>query len=129
MFIGPGEREDAVAGAYACVPSRRAGRSARRQGGKELDQAVGHDLDGNRRKDQAHQPGHHIDSGLPHDFPDPAGGFAASLLKFGGIFAITQIPLAISEGLLTVLVVNTLTRFNAQELQGLPLFAGNGGKA
>ena len=62
-------------------------------------------------------------------FPDPAGGFAASLLKFGGIFAITQIPLAISEGLLTVLVVNTLTRFNAQELQGLPLFAGNGGKA
>ena len=62
-------------------------------------------------------------------FPDPVGGFAASLLKFGGIFAITQIPLAISEGLLTVLVVNTLTRFNAQELQGLPLFAGNGGKA
>ena len=51
------------------------------------------------------------------------------MLKFGGIFAITQIPLAISEGLLTVLVVNTLARFNDQELQGLPLFAGNGGKA
>ena len=40
-------------------------------------------------------------------FPDPAGGFVAALLKFGGIFAITQIPLAISEGLLTVLVVNS----------------------
>ena len=55
-------------------------------------------------------------------FPDPAGGFAASLSKFGGIFAITQIPLAISEGLLTVLVVNALTRFNAEELKGMPLF-------
>lgn len=56
-------------------------------------------------------------------FPDPTGGFAASLLKFGGIFAITQIPLAVSEGLLTVLVVNALTRFNAEELKNLPLFA------
>ena len=55
-------------------------------------------------------------------FPDPVGGFAASLSKFGGIFAITQIPLAISEGLLTVLVVNALTRFNAEELKGMPLF-------
>ena len=56
-------------------------------------------------------------------FPDPAGGFMASLAKFGGIFALTQIPLAISEGLLTVLVVNALTRFNADELKALPLFA------
>jgi cobalt/nickel transport system permease protein len=55
-------------------------------------------------------------------FPDPAGGFVASLAKFGGIFAITQIPLAISEGLLTVLVVNALARFNAEELQSMPLF-------
>lgn len=56
-------------------------------------------------------------------FPDPVGGFSVSLAKFGGIFAITQIPLAISEGLLTVLVVNALARFNAEELAGLPLFA------
>ncbi len=56
-------------------------------------------------------------------FPDPAGGFTASFAKFAGIFAITQIPLAVSEGLLTVLVVNTLTRFNADELKALPLFA------
>lgn len=55
-------------------------------------------------------------------FPDPAGGFAGSFSKFGAIFAITQIPLAISEGLLTVLVVNALRRFNAEELQKLPLF-------
>lgn len=62
-------------------------------------------------------------------FPDPAGGFTASLFKFGGIFAITQIPLAISEGLLTVLVVNALTRFNAEELRHLPLFARRGAQA
>lgn len=62
-------------------------------------------------------------------FPDPVGGVAASLLKFGGIFALTQIPLAISEGLLTVLVVNAMARFNAAELQGLPLFARRGVQA
>lgn len=56
-------------------------------------------------------------------FPDPVGGFMASALKFGSIFALTQIPLAITEGLLTVLVVNTLARFNAEELRQLPLFA------
>ena len=54
-------------------------------------------------------------------FPDPASGLAGSFAKFAGIFAITQIPLAISEGLLTVLVVNALTRFNADELRHLPL--------
>ena len=62
-------------------------------------------------------------------FPDPVGGMAASLLKFGGIFALTQIPLAVSEGLLTVLVVNAMARFNAAELQSLPLFARRGVQA
>ena len=52
-------------------------------------------------------------------FPDPQGGFGASFLKFAGIFAITQIPLAISEGLLTVLIFNALKRFNPQELHDL----------
>ncbi len=50
-------------------------------------------------------------------FPDPAGGFIASFAKFAGVFAITQIPLAISEGFLTVVVMNALVRFNARELQ------------
>lgn len=54
-------------------------------------------------------------------FPDPQGGFGASFLKFAGIFAITQIPLAISEGLLTVLIFNALKRFNPQELQDMKL--------
>lgn len=52
-------------------------------------------------------------------FPDPVGGFAASFLKFAGIFAITQIPLAISEGLLTVVIFNALKRFNPKELQDM----------
>ena len=54
-------------------------------------------------------------------FPDPEGGLVASLVKFAGIFAVTQIPLAISEGLLTVLIFNALARFNPQELSRLNL--------
>lgn len=49
-------------------------------------------------------------------FPAAQGGIAASFLKFGGIFAITQIPLAISEGLLTVLVWNWLQAYSSEEL-------------
>lgn len=52
-------------------------------------------------------------------FPDAAGGFAASFAKFAAVFAVTQIPLAISEGLLTVVVFNALARFNPQELQAM----------
>ncbi|AJY68352.1 cobalamin biosynthesis protein CbiM [Geobacter sulfurreducens] len=52
-------------------------------------------------------------------FPDPVGGVVASLAKFAGMFAITQIPLAISEGLLTVVVFNALKRFNPAELQDM----------
>lgn len=55
-------------------------------------------------------------------FPDPIGGFAASFAKFASIFAITQIPLAISEGMLTVLIFNALARFNPAELRAMKLF-------
>jgi len=54
---------------------------------------------------------------LAFAFPDPAGGFAASFAKFATVFAVTQIPLAISEGFLTVIVFNALARFNPQELK------------
>ena len=56
-------------------------------------------------------------------FPDLVGGFGASLAKFAGIFAFTQVPIAISEGLLTVLVVNAMARFNEPELRTLPVMA------
>jgi len=54
-------------------------------------------------------------------FPAASGGFMASFLKFAGIFAITQVPLAISEGLLTVLVWNWLHSYGQQELETLKL--------
>jgi cobalt/nickel transport system permease protein len=49
-------------------------------------------------------------------FPDPVSGFVGSLTKFMGIFAVTQIPLAISEGLLTVLIMTYLVKYNRSEL-------------
>lgn len=54
-------------------------------------------------------------------FPADVGGFLASFTKFASIFAFTQIPLAISEGLLTVLVWNWLQSYNPQELELLKL--------
>ncbi len=56
-------------------------------------------------------------------FPDPVGGVLLSFEKFAGIFAVTQLPLAITEGLLTVLVVNAMAQFNARELQRMPVLA------
>jgi cobalt/nickel transport system permease protein len=54
-------------------------------------------------------------------FPAAAGGFWAAFLKFAGIFAVTQVPLAITEGLLTVLVWNWLQEYNREELATLKL--------
>lgn len=52
-------------------------------------------------------------------YPDPVGGIAASFLKFAAIFAVTQIPLAISEGILTVILFNALRSNAAAELRTL----------
>ncbi len=41
-------------------------------------------------------------------FPDPASGIFGSMGKFLGVFAITQIPLSIAEGILGVLVFRLL---------------------
>lgn len=54
-------------------------------------------------------------------FPSATGGVFAAFAKFATIFAVTQIPLAISEGLLTVLVWNWLQTYNREELQVLNL--------
>ena len=56
-------------------------------------------------------------------FPDPVSGFAGAVAKFAGVFALTQIPLAISEGLLTVIVVNLLTQYSRDELDELAFTA------
>lgn len=52
-------------------------------------------------------------------YPSEVGGFGASLLKFLGIFAATQIPLAIIEGILTVVIVIALETYASKELRSL----------
>lgn len=49
-------------------------------------------------------------------FPSTTGGFMGSLVEFLGIFALTQLPLAISEGILTVVVVNALKKYSDEGL-------------
>ena len=51
-------------------------------------------------------------------FPDPTTGFVGSTIKFLGVFLITQIPIAIVEGLLTVIFYNLISE-NATEREGL----------
>ena len=57
-------------------------------------------------------------------FPAATGGIMASSIKFMSIFAFTQIPLAISEGILTVMVINVLSAYSQKELQYLAVFTG-----
>lgn len=52
-------------------------------------------------------------------FPDPASGSVGSFIKFAGVFAPTQLPLAVIEGLLTVVIVNFLREYSGDELQSL----------
>lgn len=52
-------------------------------------------------------------------YPDMTGGFLTSLWKFMSIFALTQIPLAISEGLLSVIVYGVLVKYSYKELNML----------
>lgn len=46
-------------------------------------------------------------------------GFAESLIRFLSVFAVTQLPLAIIEGLLTVVVFNVLEKYSKNELKQL----------
>lgn len=57
-------------------------------------------------------------------YPDASSGVLGSFIKFASIFAITQIPLAISEGILTVLIYNALRSNARAELQALGLEGG-----
>jgi cobalt/nickel transport system permease protein len=50
-------------------------------------------------------------------FPDPASGMMGSFIKFVGVFAPTQLPLAVVEGLLTVVIVNFLREYSGDELR------------
>ncbi|MDR3564267.1 MAG: energy-coupling factor ABC transporter permease [Negativicutes bacterium] len=49
-------------------------------------------------------------------FPDPIGGFWVSYAKFLAVFAVTQLPLAVVEGILSVVVYSALVRYGEQGL-------------
>lgn len=50
-------------------------------------------------------------------YPSEAGGILASFVKFLGVFAPTQLPLAVIEGILTVVIVIGLESFAKPELK------------
>ena len=51
-------------------------------------------------------------------YPSAHGGFLASFFKFAGIFFITQIPISIAEGMLTVALLSALSSTQMAALQG-----------
>ena len=57
--------------------------------------------------------------------PSPINGMMGSFTEFFGIFAVTQVPLAIIEGLVTVAVMKGLESFAMPELEMLGYFKNN----
>jgi cobalamin biosynthesis protein CbiM/cobalt ECF transporter T component CbiQ len=51
-------------------------------------------------------------------YPSPHGGYSASFVKFLGVFLITQIPISIAEGLLTVVLLRNLAADQAVGMRG-----------
>ena len=62
-------------------------------------------------------------------FPDPVSGFAGALVKFMVIFALTQIPLAITEGILTVIVMKAVSTGDRKELRAITSLSNERRKA
>ena len=52
-------------------------------------------------------------------YPSEVGGVGASVVKFMAIFAVTQVPLAVIEGILSVIVMIGLEKYAAPELEEL----------
>lgn len=52
-------------------------------------------------------------------YPSVEGGMSASAVKFLGVFAPTQLPLAIIEGILTVIIVIALETYAKPELKAI----------
>ncbi|MGI6031016.1 MAG: energy-coupling factor ABC transporter permease [Eubacteriales bacterium] len=57
-------------------------------------------------------------------YPSETGGFGGSLATFMGIFAVTQVPLAIIEGIVSVVVVIGLESYAQKELRELNMLEG-----
>ncbi len=56
--------------------------------------------------------------------PDIHAGVPASFAKFAGIFAVTQLPLAIIEGIVTVFVYNLFQTYAREEFRGIEIIQG-----
>ena len=56
---------------------------------------------------------------LTFAYPSEAGGIAASAVKFLGVFAPTQLPLAVIEGILTVVIMIALESYAGPELRSI----------
>ncbi|NOW56713.1 cobalt/nickel transport system permease protein [Clostridium saccharobutylicum] len=57
-------------------------------------------------------------------YPSENGGVMVSAIKFLAVFAPTQVPLAIIEGILTVVIIIGLETYAKPELKGLGLMNG-----
>ncbi|RCV52045.1 cobalamin biosynthesis protein CbiM [Marinitenerispora sediminis] len=60
-------------------------------------------------------------------FPDAGSGVLGAFAKFGAIFSITQIPLAVIEGLVTVVIVRLLSTVARDELLRLAVLRSAAG--
>ncbi len=56
---------------------------------------------------------------LASAYPSESGGIGASFVKFLGVFAPTQVPLAIIEGIITLLIIMALETYAKPELKAL----------
>lgn len=52
---------------------------------------------------------------LAFAFPDPAGGIMGSAVQFLTLFAVTQVPIAIAEGILTALIFDRIVAYEGKE--------------
>ena len=57
-------------------------------------------------------------------FPDPVSGIAGAFIRFAAVYVPTQLPLAVIEGLLTVVTVNLLQQNSRKELDDLAFALG-----
>jgi len=58
-------------------------------------------------------------------YPSDVGGFEASMAKFLAVFAPTQIPLAVIEGILTVLIIMGMQKYAKRELEAVSFMEAN----
>ena len=56
--------------------------------------------------------------------PAEAGGISASFTEFLGVFALTQIPLAVIEGIITVVIIMAFETYAKDELMDLGFLEG-----